>query len=151
MPDAIRPTKKQQELLEFIEAFIAEHGYSPSYREIMAGCHYTSIATVALHVNSLIARGHLVKRDRSARSLELTGARVEEPTGQVNITEAQSKWLVKLIQARFVLVEQEDTITQKQVDELYVLVGVLKVIGLEDAAMSFMPRLAEIKKAKDIA
>ena len=147
MPDAIRPTKKQQELLEFIEAFIAEHGYSPSYREIMAGCHYTSIATVALHVNSLIARGHLIKRDRSARSLELTGARIEEPSAaSVTITEAQSKWLVKLIQARFEITEKEDAITQKQVDELYVLVGVLKVIGLEDAAISFMPRLNDLRE-----
>ena len=146
MPDAIRPTKKQRELLDFIEAFIAEHGYSPSYREIMAGCHYTSIATVALHVNSLIARGHLVKRDKSARSLELTGARIEDQSASVTITEAQSKWLVKLIQARFELTEQEDDITQKQVDELYVLVGVLKVIGLEDAAISFMPRLNDLRE-----
>ncbi len=150
MPDAIRPTKKQRELLEFIEAFIAEHGYSPSYREIMAGCHYTSIATVALHINSLIARGHLIKRDRSARSLELTGARIEEPSASsVTITEAQSKWLVKLIQARFELAELDNTITQKQVDELYVLVGVLKVIGLEDAAISFMPRLNDLRERLD--
>ncbi len=149
MPNAIRPTKKQRELLEFIEAFIAEHGYSPSYREIMAGCHYTSIATVALHVNSLIARGHLAKRDRSARSLELTGARIEEHSSNVTITEAQSKWLIKLIQARFELTEQEDVITQKQVDELYVLVGALKVIGLEDAAVSFMPRLNDLRERLD--
>ena len=67
----IRPTKKQQELLVFIAAFIAEHGYSPSYREIMTGLQYNSVATVALHVNSLIKRGHLRKRDRSARSLEV--------------------------------------------------------------------------------
>ena len=65
----VRPTKKQHDLLEFIEAFIAQHGYSPSYREIMNGLNYTSVATVALHVNSLIKRGHLAKRDRSARSL----------------------------------------------------------------------------------
>ena len=46
----VRPTKKQKELLSFIEAFINEHGYSPSYREIMNGLSYTSVATVALHV-----------------------------------------------------------------------------------------------------
>ncbi len=72
-----RPTKKQKELLSFIEAFIAEHGYSPSYREIMSSCNYTSVATVALHVNSLIKRGHLLKRDHAARSLEV----VEAPKG----------------------------------------------------------------------
>ena len=53
-PKTIRPTKKQRELLTYIENFINEHGYSPSYREIMAGQNYTSVATVALHVNNLI-------------------------------------------------------------------------------------------------
>src|SRR6202035_5201406 len=76
MNEAVRPTKKQRELMSFIESFIAEHGYSPSYREIMSGLNYNSVATVALHVNSLIKRGHLRKRDRSARSLE-----VVEPQG----------------------------------------------------------------------
>ncbi len=33
----VRPTKKQKEMLGFIESFIDEHGYSPSYREIMDG------------------------------------------------------------------------------------------------------------------
>ncbi len=47
----IRPTMRQKQLLQFIAEFIAEHGYSPSYREIMRGCGYTSVATVALHVN----------------------------------------------------------------------------------------------------
>ena len=66
-----RPTKKQYELLSFIETFVAEKGYGPSYREIMAGCNYNSVATVALHVNNLIKKGHLHKKDRSARSLEV--------------------------------------------------------------------------------
>ena len=71
MSETVRPTKKQRELLTFIEKFIGEHGYSPSYREIMSGLNYTSVATVALHINNLIRRGHLKKRDHSARSLEV--------------------------------------------------------------------------------
>jgi repressor LexA len=70
-PSSVRPTKKQKELLNFIEEFINVRGYSPSYREIMKGMQYTSVATVSLHVSSLIKRGHLQKRDRSARSLEV--------------------------------------------------------------------------------
>ncbi|GAC1501985.1 MAG: hypothetical protein NVS1B10_06510 [Candidatus Saccharimonadales bacterium] len=61
----VRPTKKQKQLLSFIESFIAEKGYSPSYREIMVGQGYNSVATVALHVSNLIKRGHLRKRDHS--------------------------------------------------------------------------------------
>ena len=67
----VRPTKKQRELLTYIEEFINQHGYSPSYREIMSGLNYTSVATVALHINNLLKRGHLRKRDHSARSLEV--------------------------------------------------------------------------------
>src|ERR1700712_2166401 len=93
----VRPTKKQKELLAHIEQFIAEHGYSPSYREIMAALNYTSVATVALHVGNLIKRGHLRKRDRSARSLEVvhpsgTVPEVELPTNQIK--PADEKWLV---------------------------------------------------------
>src|SRR5689334_6936992 len=93
----VRPTKKQQELLVFIESFIAEKGYSPSYREIMTGLSYNSVATVALHVNSLIKRGHLRKRDRSARSLEVVASNAAStPKLATNqIKETQAKWLVQ--------------------------------------------------------
>jgi SOS-response transcriptional repressor LexA len=144
MPEHIRPTKKQLELLEFIEQFIAEHGYSPSYREIMVGCNYTSVATVALHVHSLIARGHLVKRGRSARSLELTAMKLQDIVVEKEIAETDSKWLVREIDTRFNLAET-NVPTQKQLDELFVLVGALKVLQLHDAANSFMPRLKELR------
>lgn len=71
MINRIRPTKKQYEVLVFIDQFTKKHGYSPSYREIMEGLDYTSVATIALHVNSLIKRGHLTKRENSSRSLEV--------------------------------------------------------------------------------
>lgn len=143
----IRPTKKQRELLGFIETFIGEHGYSPSYREIMNGLNYTSVATVALHVNSLIKRGHLRKRDRSARSLE-----VVEPTGGVKVTSnaikpGEEKWLIDKVEHFFSQLEQQAVKEQAKIDELYVLIGALKILGLEGAAQSFMPRLAAVRQA----
>jgi len=143
----VRPTKKQRELLEFITNFITEHGYSPSYREIMNGCNYTSVATVALHVNNLIKRGHLQKRDHSARSLEVVAPdTVAKPFYSNQIKVADEKWLVDTIEARFVYVEASGRPPRKELDELYVLVGALRVLGLEGAAQSFMPRLAALKK-----
>lgn len=146
--ETVRPTKKQRELLQFIGDFITEYGYSPSYREIMAGLKYTSVATVALHVNNLIRRGHLQKRDRSARSLEL----VEQPiaasqtinTRQLKSSEA--KWLVEKVEVFFREVESLARLEEKHLDQLYVLVGSLKVLGLEGAATSFISRLAALKK-----
>src|ERR1700750_3248954 len=93
----VRPTKKQKELLSFIEAFIAEHGYSPSYREIMNGLNYTSVATVALHVNNLIKRGHLRKRDHSARSLEVVKATEPTKVTSNQIAPSEEKWLVEKV------------------------------------------------------
>ncbi len=66
-----RPTKKQRELLSFIDGFIKGYGYGPSYREIMRALDYKSVSTVAVHVNGLVQRGWLVKKDNSARTLEV--------------------------------------------------------------------------------
>ncbi|MDQ3094097.1 MAG: hypothetical protein M3Q70_02885 [bacterium] len=141
MSDNIRPTKKQKLLLEFIAKFIAEHGYSPSYREIMAGCDYNSVATVALHIRNLIARGHLIKRGRSARSLEVVEASIKiETSGAVTVS--QQKWLIQAIESKFKVFESAPNDSLR--DELYVLVGALKALGFEDAMRSFLPRLPRV-------
>lgn len=143
----VRPTKKQKELLNFIETFIAEHGYSPSYREIMTALNYTSVATVALHVNNLIKRGHVRKRDRSARSLEVVGP--DEPAKVVSnqVAPAEEKWLVEKVEHAFAQVENlGGELAENSLDHLYVLIGALKVLGLEGAAQSFMPRLNTLKQ-----
>lgn len=150
MATTVRPTKKQRELLEFISEYITQHGYSPSYREIMAGCNYTSVATVALHVGNLIKRGHLQKRDRSARSLEVVNIDQAKPFLSNQVKVAEEKWLVTLIESRFVYVEDFAKPPQAEVDNLYVLVGALRVLGLDGAAQSFMPRLTSLKKKLSI-
>lgn len=141
----VRPTKKQKALLDYIASFIAEHGYSPSYREIMKNLNYTSVSTVALHVGNLIKRGHLVKRNYSARSLEVVNQPTNEITVKAPVTAAQEKWLVKNIEQRFKQAEESSNPSQGEVDDLYVLVGALKVLGLEGAAHSFIGRLSELK------
>ena len=66
-----RASKRQQELLSFVDGFIKGNGYGPSYREIMRALGYKSVSTVAIHIDNLIAKGYLVRRDKSARSLEV--------------------------------------------------------------------------------
>jgi len=143
----LRPTKKQKELLTFIENFIAEHGYSPSYREIMQGLNYNSVATVALHVNSLIKRGHIRKRDRSARSLEVVAASDAKRVTSNVIDPGEEKWLVEKVEHAFQQIEElGGELAENSYDHLYVLIGALKVLGLEGAAQSFMPRLTALKQ-----
>lgn len=143
----VRPTKKQKELLSFIEKFISEHGYSPSYREIKDGMEYNSVATVALHVNSLIKRGHLNKRDHSARSLEVANPAEPGKVSSNQIKPGEEKWLVEKVEHAFQQAEQTGAATtESAVDGLAVLVGALKVLGIDGAAQSFSPRLAKLRQ-----
>ncbi len=141
--DKFRPTKKQLILLKFIEDFIGEHGYSPSYREIMAGLNYTSVATVALHINSLIARGHLVKRGRSARSLELAESSGEHKLATNQVRAGEEKWLVEKVDHLFAQLEQNPT--DEQIEQINILIAALKILGLDGAAHGFSARLTEIR------
>ena len=93
-----RPSKKQRELLSFIDGFIKGNGYGPSYREIMRALDYKSVSTVAVHVDGLIARGFLRKKDNSARSLEVT-----TPMEIANPDDGHYKWLKRHIKQREVV------------------------------------------------
>lgn len=133
-----RPTKKQHELLSYLRKFISEHGYSPSYREIMRGCNYTSVATVALHVNNLIKRGHVVKRSKSARSLEVVGGAEAKEDAKSN----HKHELITEIEGRFKKLEKE--MSEEILNEVYVLVGALKILGHTDASRAFVTRINQI-------
>jgi SOS-response transcriptional repressor LexA len=89
-------TKKQQMVLDFIKQFLGEQGYSPSYREIMTGLDIKSVSTVAEHVDNLVAKGFLVKKDGSARSLEPAEPQSKNLTGSDPVIELFGKKIVEL-------------------------------------------------------
>lgn len=95
--DNQRASKKQRELLQFIDGFIKGNGYGPSYREIMRALGYKSVSTVAIHVDGLITRGYLRKTTHSARSLEVVS--LQTPASQKQPNEHE-KWLQKAITAK---------------------------------------------------
>src|SRR3990167_2872954 len=70
-------TKKQKFLLDYIKKFSKDNGYPPSFREIMEGLGYSSVATVAQHIDNLVGKGYLRKRDNEARSIQLVEADVD--------------------------------------------------------------------------
>lgn len=78
-------TKKQKELLDFIKKFSKDNGYPPSFREIMQGMNYSSVATVAQHIDNLVTKGFLFKRDNEARSIQLVEAEEVDLDNQVNL------------------------------------------------------------------
>jgi len=140
---AERSTKRQKELLEYVDAFIQEHGYGPSYREIMNAIGYKSVSTVAIHIDGLIQKGFLRKTDNSARSLEVVTTNATTAAQSKTVSPAKEKWLVDAINDRFAIYDQ--TPNQMTLDELYVLIGTLKILGLDGAHESTKARLAKLR------
>lgn len=65
-------TKQQRRVLEVIEAFVKENGYTPSYREIAAHLGLTSPATVHQHIQALCEKGVINTGEHGiARSIEV--------------------------------------------------------------------------------
>lgn len=125
-----RPSKKQRELLTFINDFIKANGYGPSYREVMQALDYKSVSTVAVHVNGLIAKGFLRKKNNSARSLEVvTMTPPEEITPQQ--LSNKEKWLSGEITKRLEALKANHS--EKGVEELYILVSVLDILGFSES------------------
>lgn len=93
-----RPSKKQRELLSFIDGFIKGNGYGPSYREVMRALDYKSVSTVAVHIDGLIARGLLRKKTHSARSLEVVTSPLKQADG-TKVT-LHIEWLKQEIKKR---------------------------------------------------
>jgi hypothetical protein len=113
----------------------------------MAGLNYNSVATVALHVGNLIKRGHVRKRDHSARSLEVvqpsSGTALPLKTNQIK--PGDEKWLIEKVEYLFAQAETQASPGQLELDNLQILLAALKVLGLEGAAQSFIARLQALK------
>ena len=64
-------TRRQKEILDFIESFLDEYGYSPSFEEIASFFQYRSLATVHEHLTNLESKGYIRKNYNESRSIEL--------------------------------------------------------------------------------
>lgn len=148
--DRKNPTKSEHLVLDFISQFITQHGYGPSYREIMRGCGYSTLSSVSIHIDALVGLGYLEKKERGARSLNLT-EKANLNKGRTDPKELKQKeaspktyekWLVEKIELKFK--EVSENLDEAEADNLYVLVGALKILGYDAAALAFKTKLAEI-------
>lgn len=73
-------TKKQTQILNFINDFMSSHDYSPSYREIMSGLGLSSVSAVSEHIDNLVMKGALKKVPGAARSLEIVDSNKNKET-----------------------------------------------------------------------
>ena len=65
-------TKRQKEILEFIGAFRAREGISPTHREICEHFGFSSYGTAHKHLKLLTRKGFLRRHDHQKRGLELS-------------------------------------------------------------------------------
>jgi repressor LexA len=64
-------TKRQFEVLEFLDRFIQTKGYCPSFVEIARNLKLSSIATVHKHIHTLQKKGFLCLGENQSRSIEI--------------------------------------------------------------------------------
>ena len=67
-------TAKQQQIYDYILAFLSQHGYPPSVREIGAAVGLKSPSTVHFHLKGLEEAGVIVKAEGKTRAITLTHA-----------------------------------------------------------------------------
>jgi repressor LexA len=69
-------TKRQREMLDFIEGFVRFRGYSPSFEEIAENFGYRSLATVHEHLSNLQSKGYITRNYNESRSIDLVEAEI---------------------------------------------------------------------------
>lgn len=68
-------TKRQKELLDYIQAYLTRHGYAPTLEEIGAHFELSSLATVHKHLSNLEEKGLIRRTWNHSRAIELVPQR----------------------------------------------------------------------------
>jgi len=68
-------TRRQREILDYLQEFIQQHGYAPSLEEIGRRFSLSSLATVHKHLSNLQEKGFIRRSWNRSRSVELLSAR----------------------------------------------------------------------------
>jgi repressor LexA len=69
-------TKRQREILDYLDEFIQQHGYAPSLEEIGHRFSLSSLATVHKHLTNLQEKGFIRRAWNRSRSVELVPVHV---------------------------------------------------------------------------
>jgi|TARA_B100000809_G_C15020908_1_gene488401 repressor LexA len=69
-------TKRQREILDYLDEFIQQHGYAPSLEEIGRRFSLSSLATVHKHLTNLQEKGFIRRAWNRSRSVELVAVHV---------------------------------------------------------------------------
>jgi repressor LexA len=68
-------TSRQSEILESIRAFIVEHGYPPTVRELAGACGLKSPRSASQHLDALEKKGYIRRGRDKSRAIEIVSMR----------------------------------------------------------------------------
>jgi len=75
---AMALTRRQKDVLDFIDSYQVKNGYNPSYEEIAHGLKLSSIATVHKHISALAKKNYLSRGANQSRSVEVAPRYAQE-------------------------------------------------------------------------
>jgi repressor LexA len=75
-------TKRQKQILDYLENYIRTNGYAPSFEEIARHFQFASLATVHEHLTNLERKGYITRSHNESRSTEII-----PPRGRAGATE----------------------------------------------------------------
>src|SRR5690349_16548020 len=67
-------TKRQKQLVDYLEHYIGEHGYAPTLAEVGQYFGLSSLATVHKHLRNLEVKGFIKRTHNHSRALEIAGS-----------------------------------------------------------------------------
>lgn len=99
----------------------------------MRALDYKSVSTVATHINGLIARGWLLKKDNSARTLEVVmpGSQPKQAPQTVGTVSAEQEIMKKLDELR----GEDNEANAKQIQTL---LDALEILGYTEARAKYL-------------
>lgn len=77
-------TRRQREILDYLQLFLSEHRYAPTYREIQQRFGFASLSSVHKHLTALQTKGYLTLKHGCSRSLLLV-SQTPESSGGVEV------------------------------------------------------------------
>src|SRR5246127_1933840 len=78
-------TKRQKQLIDYLNDYISEHGYAPTLAEVGQYFGLSSLATVHKHLHNLEQKGFIKRQHNHSRALEVSGAEKRDGRGIVKL------------------------------------------------------------------
>lgn len=64
-------TRRQRQILDYLNSYSSEHGYAPSFEEIAEHFNYNSLATVHEHLTNIERKGYIKRTYNASRAIEI--------------------------------------------------------------------------------